>query len=86
MSNDTMRCALCGSVWVGSHACSVGIPGEPIRLKGICEHQRADLERRTRELLERLLRGEHSFETTAECIEKFEDDARALLAEWEARR
>ena len=56
---------------------------------------RAELERSTVALLERLLRGEHEYSTSfdapertrqADRVEKFEDDARALLAEWKAAR
>jgi hypothetical protein len=45
---------------------------------------RADLERHTRELLARFLRDGGT--SNAANFKKFEDDARALLAEWEARR
>lgn len=51
----------------------------------------SDLMRRTVDLLERLLRGEHELcfqtgpgphENQADRIERFEDDARELLSAW----
>ena len=87
MSNYVTRCAVCGSTWVGSHACS---PAARPAL-AMEDARRADLERRTVELLERLLRGEldprgvesiRGAPTTEDC----HAELRALRAEWEAVR
>ena len=74
MSNYVTRCAVCGSTWVGSHACS---PAARPAL-AMEDARRAHLERRTVELLEEI--GVTSLLPCVPCR------ARALLAEWKAVR